>query len=98
NAERMEAAEAVPPLEQLLVADGKQRAAQRGKHRQLVVRPLDRRERRADRLDLLAVVERLAADEHVRHAARLECAHVRLGDVLAEAAAAAEQDADVAAL
>ena len=59
-------------VEQLLVADREQRAAQRREHRQLVVGPLDRRQRRAQRLDLLALVEALAADEQVRHAARLE--------------------------
>ena len=39
---------ALLPFEQLLVADREQRAAQRREHRQLVVRPLDRRERGAD--------------------------------------------------
>ena len=58
--------------EQRLVVDREQRAAQRREHRQLVVGPLDRRQRGANRLDLLAVVKRLAADEQVRHAARLE--------------------------
>ena len=67
----------VRPLEQLLVADREERAAQRREHRQLVVRPLDRGERGADGLDLFALVERLAADEHVRDAARLERLDVR---------------------
>ena len=98
NAKRMEAAEALLPLQQLLVADREQRAPQRREHRQLVVRPLDRGQRRADRLDLLAIVERLAADQHVMHAARLERADVGLRHVLAEAEEAPEQDADVARL
>ena len=85
------------PLEQLLVADREQRAAQRREHRQLVVRPLDRGERGADRLDLLAIVERLAADQQVRDAARLERLDVRPRDVLAEADETPEQDADVLA-
>ena len=91
-------------LEQRVVADREQRAAHRAEHRQLVVRPLDRGERRAHRLDLFAIVERLAADEQVRHAARLERLHVGPRHVLHVAAAlvvdarveAAEQQADVA--
>ena len=58
--------ESMRPFEQRLVADGEERPAQRREHRQLVVRPLDRGQRRADRLDFLALVKRLAADEHVR--------------------------------
>ena len=91
----MERPEPLLPVEQLLVADREQRAAQRRKHRQLVVRPLDRRERGAEGLDFFAVVERLAADQHVLHAARLERLHVRQRHVVAEAEEAAEQDADV---
>ena len=60
------------PLEQLLVTNREQRSAQRRKHRQLVVRPLDRRERGADRFDFLAIVKCLAADEHMMDAARFE--------------------------
>ena len=85
----------MPVLEQRLVVDREERAAQRREHRQLVVGPLDRRERRAHRLDLLAIVERLAADEQVRHAARLERLDVRPRHVVAEVEEAAEQEADV---
>ena len=59
-------------FEEVLVVDREQRALERREHRQLVVRPLDGRERRADRLDLLAPVKRLAADEQMRNAARLD--------------------------
>ena len=48
-AERMERAEAMPELEQMLVVDREQRALQRREHRQLVVGPLDGGQRRADR-------------------------------------------------
>ena len=65
-----------PVGEQHVVAEREQRAAQRAEDRQLVVRPLDRGERGAQRLDLLALVEALAADEQVRQAARLERLHV----------------------
>ena len=50
---------------------------QRREHRQLVVGPLDRGQRRADRLDFLAAVKRLAADEQMRNAARLDRVDVR---------------------
>ena len=57
--ERMQAAaelaEAV--LQQRFVADREQRATERRKHGQLIVRPLDRRQRRAHRLDFLAAVK-----------------------------------------
>ena len=53
--------------------------------RELVVGPLDGAQRGAQRHHLLALVKRAAADQHVRHAARLERAHVRAGDVVAEA-------------
>ena len=59
-------------LEQMLVVDREERALQRREHRQLVVRPLDGGQRRADRLDLFASVKRLAADEQMRNAARLD--------------------------
>ncbi len=106
HAERMEArrartdrpvraAEAVRPLEQLFVADREERSAQRRKHRQLIVGPLDRGERGAHRLDLFALVERAAADEHVRDAARLERLDVGPRDVGLPADEPPEQQADV---
>ncbi len=66
-----------PVLEQRFVADREERSSQRPEHRQLIVRPLEGGERRAHRLDLLALVERLAADEQMRDAARFERLHVR---------------------
>ena len=71
------AAEAVGPVEQVLVRDREERSTQRREHRQLVVRPLDRGERRADRLDLFTLVKGASADQHVRDAARLERLDVR---------------------
>ena len=68
----MERAEPVPELEQVLVVDREERPLQRREHRQLIVGPFDRRERRADRFDFLAAVERLAADEQMRNAARFD--------------------------
>ena len=44
-------------LEQLLVANRKQRSPQRRKHRQLIVGPLDGRQRCPQRLDFAAIVE-----------------------------------------
>ena len=98
NPERMERAEAMPELQQRLVVDREQRALQCREHRQFVVRPLDRRERCATGLDLLAPVKRLAADQQVRDAARFDRVDVGAGHVLAEADEAAEQYRDVAGL
>ena len=77
NSERMEPAADVVVLEQLLVANREQRAAQRREDRELIVRPFDRHQRRAQRFDLLAIVERLAANEQMLDAARLERFDVR---------------------
>ena len=85
----------VAPGQQRTVVEREERAAQRGEHRQLVVGPLDGSERVAERLDLLALVERAAADQHVGQVARLERAHVRPRDVVAQRSEAAEQQADV---
>ena len=72
HAERVERAEPMAELEQMLVVDREQRSLERRKHRQLVVGPFDGGERRADRLDFLAAVERLAADQQMRNTARLD--------------------------
>ena len=88
-------ADALAVREQRLVAEREERAAQRAVDRELVVRPLDRGERGAQALDLLALVERLAADQHVRDAARLERLDVRLRDVGAALREAPEQQAHV---
>ena len=82
-------------FQQLLVVDREQRAFQRREHRQLVVGPFDGGERRANRLDFLAAVKRLAADEQMRNAARLDRVGVLARHVLAEADEPAEQDGDV---
>ncbi len=82
-------------FEQLLFTDGEQRSVQRRIHRQFVFGPFDRRQRRANRIHFLALVERLAADEQVRNAARFELVDVIARDVVAEMHEAAEQQADV---
>ena len=56
-------AEGGGPLQQLLVADRKERSAQRREDRQLIVGPLDGSKRGANRLDLFTLVKRAAADE-----------------------------------
>ena len=81
----MEDAEPVTKFEQVLVVDGEQRALQRGKHRQLIVRPLDGGQSRAHGFDLFAAVKRLAADEQMRDPARFDGVDVRAGHVFAEA-------------
>ena len=85
-------------LEQLFIADRKQRPPQRRKHRQLIVWPLDRREGGPQRFDFAAVVKRPAADQQVLDAARFERAHVGPRHVLSEADEPPEQQADVPGL
>ena len=87
--------ETMRPLEQRLVADREERSSERREHRQLVVRPFDRRKRGANGLHLFALVERLAADQHVRDPARLERLDVRAGDVVLPADETPEQEADM---
>ncbi len=82
-------------LEQVRVANREKRPAQRREHRELIVRPLDRHQRGAERLNLFAVVKRLAAHEQVVDTARLERFDVLARDVLTETHEPAEQDADV---
>jgi hypothetical protein len=82
-------------LEEILIADGEQWTPKRSEHRQLVVRPLDRHQRGPERFDLFAIVERLAADEQMPQAARLERLDIRTRDVFAVADEAPEQNADV---
>ena len=84
--------------QQRAVVEREQRAAQRGEDRQLVVGPLDRAERVAQRLDLLALVERSALDQDVRDMTRLQRAHVGARDVAAISAEAPKEHADVARL
>jgi hypothetical protein len=50
-------------LEELFDVDREQRAEQCGEDRQLIVGPLDGRQRRAQRLDFLAAVNGAVADE-----------------------------------
>ena len=87
--------ESMCPFEERLVSDGEERPSQRREHRQLVIGPLDRGKRRADGLDFLPLVKRLAADEHVRDRACFERFDVRSCDVVLPADEAAEQKADV---
>ena len=92
-------AEPMAILKQLLIADRKQRAPQRRKHRQLIVRPLDGRERGAQRLDFRAIVKRPAAYQQMGNAARLERLDVQAASCpVPEADESAEQQADVTRL
>ena len=79
----------VPVLQELLVPDGEERPAQRCEDGQLVVRPLDGGQRGAQRLHLLAVVERASAHQQMTDAARLP-ALPRTGRVTSPANAAVE--------
>ena len=69
-----------PEQKKTVVRETEQRSAQGGEDGELVVGPLDRGERDAHRLDLLALVEAASTDEHVRHIEALKRFDVRLGD------------------
>src|SRR6185436_2957920 len=64
-------------------------------HRQFILGPLDGGERRSHRVHFFAAVERLAADEQMGNAARLERVDICARDVLAVMQEAAKQDADM---
>ena len=98
DAKRMKTPGELAILQQLFVADRKQRTAQRCKHRQLVFRPLDGGQRGAQGLDLRAIMKRAAADQQMGNAARFERLDVGPRHVLLEADEAAEQQADMARL
>ena len=91
--ERAVAIDLLPKREQRLVAQREERAAQRRKDLELVIGPLDRRERVAQRDDLFAIMERTPTDQDVGYAPRLERADVRPRDVGAEIPEAAEEKA-----
>ena len=84
------------PREQLLFRHGEERTTQCGEDAERIVGPLDRSQRGPQSVHLLALVERLAADDEMRQAARLELADVFAGHVVRELHQAAEQQADVA--
>src|SRR2546425_744723 len=98
NIKRMEAPETMAVVEQLFVADREERSPQRRENGKFVVRPFDRRQRGAQRLDLGAVVKRAAANEQVRNAARFERLHIAAGHVFVVADEPAEQQADMTSL
>ena len=89
------AAEMMRPFEQLFIADREKRAAQRRKHGQLIVGPLDGRQRRPERLDFLALVKGAAANEHVWNSTRLERFDVGTRDIRLPAHESPEEETDV---
>ena len=96
RAKRVQPAGLVPKGQQRVIAQRKERPAQRGEDAQPVVRPLDGKERIADRQHLFAIVKGTPSHQHMRDAARLEPAHVGARDILIELAETPEQQADVA--
>jgi hypothetical protein len=69
HVERAEAVTERVPGEHVFFGNGKERPSQRREHRERVVGTFDGRECGSQRIDLLAFVESLAADEQVRDAA-----------------------------
>src|SRR5262249_53683184 len=90
--------EPVSELQQVLVVDREQRTFQRREHRQLIVRPLDRRQRGANRLNLFAAVERLPADQQMWNASGFDGVRVPPRHVLAEADESSKENRDVSGL
>ena len=96
--ERVRRSVRVPKGEERVVTECEERPPQRREHAELVVGPLDRRERVAKPEHLLARMKRFSADEDVRESARLEGADVGPGDVLSEVCEPPKEQADVARL
>ncbi len=94
----MKTADPMAILQQLFVADRKQRTPQRCKYRQLVFRPLDGGQRGAQGLDLRAIMKRAAAHQQMGNPARFERLDVGPRHVFLEANEPAEQQADMARL
>ena len=84
--------------QQRRVGQGEDRAVKGGEHRQLVVGPLDRHQRVAQRLHFFPIVKGAAAEQDMGHAPRLQRAHVAARDVVAPGVETAEQDTYVARL
>ncbi len=96
RAQRMERPVPFAEEQEGLVRVAEERPLERAVDVELVVGPLDRHERRAQRRDLFAQVEGASADEHVRDAARLHRLHVRAEHVAPLCPELAEQETDVA--
>ena len=93
NPERMQPAEPVPVLQQRRIGDCEQGSSEGGEDRELIVRPLDRRECGSHGLDFFPLVKRPAADEEVRNPSRFQGLDVVPRDVAPELFEAAEEDA-----
>ena len=91
----MQPPEPMSPLEEVRIVNREEGSFQRGEDGQLVVRPLDRRERRAHGVDLLAVVKGFAAHQEMRNAARLDRVDVGARDVACKAREPAKQNRNV---
>src|SRR5262249_37571486 len=98
RAERVQGPVTLPPRQQRTVVEGEERPAQGREQRQLVLRALDREKHVAERLDLLADVDRAAANEDGAPVAAPEGATGALGAALFPRSLAAEQQADGPAL
>ena len=96
--QRPEAPVPLPELQQRIVQHRDQAAAQHREHAQLIVRPLDRAQRRAQRAHFFALVKALRAHQQMRDPARLQAAHILLRQVGAHVREAPEQNADIAIL
>jgi hypothetical protein len=92
DGERTVAIDPLPIQQKSLVAQRKERTAQRREDLELIVGPFDCREGVSERDDFLAVMERTAADENVGYAARFERPDVRTRNVRAETPETAKEE------
>ncbi len=86
----------VSESQQRVIANREETSLQRGKDGQLVVGPLDGRQCRKQRTDLLTAVEGASSRQQMRHPARLEGLQVRAAHVFAPGLEASEENRHVA--
>src|ERR1700683_2563204 len=94
----MQTANRLVIFEQGRIRNREDRTAQRREYHQLLIGTLDGAQEIADRLDLLALIERAALNEHVRNVTSLECANIWTRNVAAESIEAPKQNTYVARL
>ena len=95
NGERAIHITPVPINEKRLVAKREEWPSESGEHLEFVIGPLDRRDRIAERDDLLSIMEGPPANEDVRYAARLQRTDVGPRHIGSEILETAEKKGDV---
>ena len=94
--QRIQTAVSLPVQEQRLVRNREQRALQRREDVQLIVRPLDRRQSRPQRLHLFPAMKRFRPRQQMRHSARLQRPHHLPREIDLAVVSLSEQNRDIA--